>query len=202
MLLMAGIKAGKARGVERNSWRRCWLTRAGEMLEVEGDPDRWVPPVSGRAKKKKGMEAVGLWWAASERARERSEAGGWEKERGGGPLRVRWAACASGKKEKGRPAGLLGCGGWREKKRARKKKNGPLEKGDRWAEKGEGGERFGEFSFFKFFFQTFKLFSKFKHFKPFQNFQNNLKTFKTSHQQTKTLCNQKMTHKHLLLLNY
>jgi hypothetical protein len=35
------------------------------VLEVEGDPDSWVPPVSGGLKKEKGKEAAGLRWAAS-----------------------------------------------------------------------------------------------------------------------------------------
>jgi hypothetical protein len=46
----------------------------------------------------------------------------------------------------------------------------------------------------------FKLFSNLNTTNLFQNFQNILKTFNTSHQHIKTLCNQNMMHKHLLLL--
>jgi hypothetical protein len=56
-----------------NGWWRCCGLRAGEVLEVEGDPDSWAPPVSGRARKKRERR---LRWAASGRKRGRSEAGG------------------------------------------------------------------------------------------------------------------------------
>jgi hypothetical protein len=49
---------------------------------------------------------------------------------------------------------------------------------------------------FKLLFKLFKIQT------IFQNFQINLKTFKSSHQQTKTSFIQIMMHKHLLLQNY
>jgi hypothetical protein len=46
------LKAGSGR-----RWRG--LTLVGEMLEVEGDPDSWAPPVSVRAKKKRERRLLG-----------------------------------------------------------------------------------------------------------------------------------------------
>jgi hypothetical protein len=100
-----------------------------------------------------------------------------------GPLRVRWAG--------------------REGKLGRLGRNG----------EGERKERVGGFVLSLFFqnlfktpFQLFKLlnlnsFQILNTSSRFQSFQNILKTFKTSHKQTKP-CIQIMMHKHLLLLNY
>jgi hypothetical protein len=56
---MASFEGG--RGAEDGGKdQRHTVDSAREVLEVGGDPDSWAPPVSGRAKIKRGEEAVGL----------------------------------------------------------------------------------------------------------------------------------------------
>jgi hypothetical protein len=64
------FEGGRGTGDAGSGRRRRWLTQAGEILEVEGDSDMRGRPVGERREREGEMG----WW------------------------RVRWAACASGKK--------------------------------------------------------------------------------------------------------
>jgi hypothetical protein len=60
--LIASLKEGEARETRAMAGDALRL-RAGERkggrLEVGGDPDSWAPPVSGRAKKRRGERLLG-----------------------------------------------------------------------------------------------------------------------------------------------
>jgi hypothetical protein len=111
---------------------------------------------------------------------------GWKERRG-----CCWAARKTWASERGKE-GELGHG--KETSLARKagRRREAAQRAEREEVRDLGGSIFSKpFSFKTLFlnsFRTSKFFSNFKHFKPFACFQIILKTFKTSHQHTKTSC--------------
>jgi hypothetical protein len=69
--LIENLKEGEAREMGKRP-AAARLTRAGEVLEVGGDPDRWGRP--GRERKGRGGER--RWWACAVSWAGRREAGG------------------------------------------------------------------------------------------------------------------------------